>query len=237
MTALAQPRIDRHDPLSPVRRKRSEKGVFAVALGVALALHLLALVLPLPSRPAPPPPEPPSDPGPRIWIAPLPPPDIPEPTVATVPPPERPIPVPMPEAPPQEPVTEPLAVTAIEPLGESLLPEEVGFEPGPPPPPEYTVLQEGTPGLVPPRLISKCADPEYPAMAVRVGLEGTVVLRALITEEGDVTSIELFQAPRPDFGFSESAIAAVSCWKYRPGLYRGRAVAVSMTVIVEFELD
>ena len=63
------------------------------------------------------------------------------------------------------------------------------------------------------------------------------MLRAIITAEGDVTSIELQSAPRPDLGFSESAIAAVSCWKYDPGSYRGRPVAVSMSVFVEFVLD
>lgn len=235
MTALAQPRIDRHDPLAALRRRRSERGLFAIALGAALALHLAALLLPLPSRPAasPPPPEP--KPDRHVYDLPLPPPDIPEPPPPAAAPSERPIPLPMPDAPPAEPVVEPRPPRAPEP-GLDGLPDFAQFAPSPPPP-GMSIMEEGAPGLTPPRLISKCADPEYPAMAVRVGFEGAVVLRALITEEGDVTSIELIRAPRPDFGFSESAISAVSCWKYEPGRYRGRAVAVSLTVFVEFELD
>ena len=235
MTALAQPQTGRHDPLSPVRRRESERGVFAIALGAALVLHLVALVLPLPERPAAPPPEPETYQGPVISKTPLPPPDLPElPAVAAAPSP-RPIPVPMREAPDREPVEEPVYVPRFEPLGESLL-EAADFDPEPPPP-VPGLLEEGTPGLIPPRLIAKCSDPIYPRLAVKARVEGLVVLRAIITAEGDVTSIELRDAPRPDLGFSESAIAAVSCWKYEPGRYQGRPVAVSMRVFVQFVLD
>jgi protein TonB len=237
MTALAQPQTDRHDPLSAVRRRGSERGIFSIALGAALALHIAALLLPLPSRPAPPPVEPPQPPPDRVvWVTPIPPPELPELPVLAAAIPERILPIPMPEEQDQEPVAEPLPVSAIEPFGESFV-ELADFAAAPSPPQDLGPMPEGTPGLVLPRLISRCAEPHYPAMAVRVGMEGVVILRALITEHGDVTSIEIMRAPRPDFGFSESAITSLSCWKYEPGSYQGRAVAVSMTVIVEFELD
>jgi TonB family protein len=141
----------------------------------------------------------------------------------------------MAEAPAPEPVAEPMAVSTIEPFGEGL--QEVADFAAPPPPRDVGVMPEGTPGLVLPRLISKCSEPLYPVLAARIGLQGVVVLRALITEQGEVASIELFQAPRPDLGFSDSAIAALSCWVYEPGRYQGRAVAVSLTVIVDFEIN
>jgi protein TonB len=235
MTALARPGSGVHDPLAPLRRRNSERGMFSIALFSALALHLVVLMLPLPSRPAPPPEEPPSLPDRMIdWSAPIPPPELPEPALPAAAPPERILPVPMPDIRPQEPVEEPLSTPLPPPLAVSL--PEVG-NPDPPLPENYGVVPEGTAGLVLPRLISKCSEPAYPAMAIRARREGVVVLRALITEEGDVGSIEIFQAPHPDLGFSESAIAAISCWKYEPGLYRGLKVAVSLTVIVEFELD
>jgi len=218
-----------------VRRTDSERGIFSIALGAALALHIAALLLPLPSRPAAAPTEPPRQPLRVLTPVVLSPPDLPELPVTATARPERLLPVPMPEQQDQEPVLEPVRMPPPEPLGDSVL-EYADFA-SPSPPEDLGVMPEGTPGLVLPRLISKCAEPLYPAMAVRVGMEGVVMLRALITEEGDVTSIELMRAPRPDFGFSESAIAALSCWKYEPGSYQGRAVAVSMTVIVEFEID
>jgi len=235
MTALVRPQIDRHDPLSTLRGRGSERGILTIALGAAVALHLAALLLPLPSRSAAPLPKPRPRTDRRIWVEPIPPPELPDIPVAAAAPAARPLPLPMPEAPAPEPVAEPLAVSPIEPLGESLL-EPAEFVPLPPPQ-EQGILPEGTPGLIPPRLVSKCAEPLYPAMAVHARLEGVVVLRAVITEQGDVESIELLEAPRPDLGFSESAMAAMSCWKYEPGSYRGRAVAVSLRVIVEFEID
>jgi protein TonB len=218
-----------------VRRRESERGVFAVALGAALALHLVALVMPLPERPVAEPPKPKPPRGPVITKTDLPPPELPELPAAPAAPAPRPTPVPMQEAPLPDPVSEPTPLLSFDELGESPV-EFADFDPGPPPP-APDLMEEGTPGLTPPRLITKCSDPLYPRLAIKARVEGVVRLRAVITVRGDVTSIELLSAPRPDLGFSESAIAAVSCWKYEPGRYGGRPVAVSMSVFVQFELD
>jgi TonB family protein len=97
-------------------------------------------------------------------------------------------------------------------------------------------MEEGTPGLILPRMVSGCGEPVYPAIARRVGTGGTVFLRALIDVEGNVGSIEIVQEPPLDLGFTEAAVSAVSCRKYEPGLFRGRPVAVFLNVVVEFEL-
>jgi protein TonB len=134
-----------------------------------------------------------------------------------------------------EPVAEPFRPVLTE-IADEELTDLVGFDPAPPPPgPPF--LPEDTPGLTPPRPLSRCTGPRYPELARRAGVEGIVALRALITESGEVVSIEVIEAPSPDHGFSEAAVETISCWTYEPGRYRGRPVAVTMTVIVEFELD
>ena len=91
-------------------------------------------------------------------------------------------------------------------------------------------------GLTLPVALDGRAQPFYPPLAVRARREGVVLLKAIITRDGEVASIEVLLAPDPDLGFSESAIDAVSRWKYEPGRLNGRAVAVSMTVRVDFSL-
>jgi TonB family protein len=74
-------------------------------------------------------------------------------------------------------------------------------------------------------------------MAQLVGQHGEVVLHAVITETGEVESIEVIRAPRPELGLAAAAVEAVAGWRYDPGRYRGRPVRVALTVTVEFHLE
>ena len=107
--------------------------------------------------------------------------------------------------------------------------------PGPPPAPEGP-LDEGTPGVKRPVPLPGRAEPVYPKGPLLAGLDGRVILRAVITEQGDVESIEVVRDARPGLGFDVSAVEAVSTWKYEPGRLDGRPVAVVLTVVVEFTL-
>ena len=104
------------------------------------------------------------------------------------------------------------------------------------PPPVPAVVPEGTPGLVAPVRRPGAEQPVYPAIAVQAKLEGRVVLSAVIGEDGRVREIVVLSAPRPDVGFADAAIEAVRSWEYEPGRMRGRAVAVQLTVVVQFRL-
>ena len=87
--------------------------------------------------------------------------------------------------------------------------------------------------LEPAVLISK-VDPEYPERARRSGVEGTVILDASISETGQITRIAVEQGL--PLGISESAVAAVRHWKYRPARGRSGPVASHKKIRIAFSL-
>ena len=98
-------------------------------------------------------------------------------------------------------------------------------------------FEAGTPGLVPPSLLpGTCALPGYPDLARRAGLQGTVILLAVVQADGTVGEIEVVKNPDQRWGFDLAAIAAVKMWRYRPALMNGRPVAAYIQVMVEFSL-
>ncbi|HKA35683.1 MAG TPA: energy transducer TonB [Thermoanaerobaculia bacterium] len=87
--------------------------------------------------------------------------------------------------------------------------------------------------LEPAALLSK-VDPAYPAAARSAGVEGTVVLDAAISETGEVTSVTVVRGL--PMGVSESAVAAVQRWRYRPARGRTGPVPSHKTVRIQFTL-
>jgi protein TonB len=210
-----------------------ERGILTIALIVALVLHAIALLAPLPDKPQPDPVVIPERIPPVLFPTPIPPPRLPERPAARAGLPSREPFVPVPSVPEVDPVVEPQWSPYIE-HDTAWLPQPAFDDPAPPP--GAAVMEEGTPGLVLPRLLSGCGEPVYPEIAKKAGAGGTVFLRALIDEGGEVSSIEILQEPPLDFGFTEAAVAAVACRRYEPGLYGGRPVAVMLNVVVEFEV-
>jgi len=82
-------------------------------------------------------------------------------------------------------------------------------------------------------LISK-VPPIYPEVARRARVTGTVVLRALINQTGDVESLSLVSGHPL---LAPAAMDAVKQWKYRPYLLNGKAVAVDTEIQVNFALS
>ena len=76
--------------------------------------------------------------------------------------------------------------------------------------------------------------PKYPAEAGRAGIEGTVVLMAVIGKDGTVQDV------RVQSGLSvlaQAAIEAVKQWRYRPYLLNGEPVEVDSQVTINFNLS
>ncbi len=78
--------------------------------------------------------------------------------------------------------------------------------------------------------------PRYPYRAKRMGIEGEVKIRFLVSKEGDISQIEILSANPPKI-FNESVLNAVSSWKYAPGELMGRKVATRVTTSVIFKLE
>jgi len=93
-------------------------------------------------------------------------------------------------------------------------------------------------GLIPPRIIpSSRALPQYPDLARRAGLQGTVVLLVVVEADGSVGEIEVIRSPDQRWGFDLAAIGAVKEWRYEPALMNDKPVAAYIQVMVEFALS
>ncbi|HXX24985.1 MAG TPA: M56 family metallopeptidase [Terriglobia bacterium] len=84
------------------------------------------------------------------------------------------------------------------------------------------------------KLISR-VKPDYPASAQQQGIEGTVILRAVIEMNGRVLSLKADNDADPDL--VTAAMDAVRQWRYTPMLLNGEPVEVVTTITVGFRLD
>jgi periplasmic protein TonB len=85
-----------------------------------------------------------------------------------------------------------------------------------------------------PVLISKI-NPPYPAEAKKEGIQGEVVLTAIITAEGKVLNVTVKKSP--DERLSKAAMDAVRQWTFQPGKDdKGKVVQVKSDITVNFRL-
>jgi bla regulator protein blaR1 len=82
-------------------------------------------------------------------------------------------------------------------------------------------------------LIVKKVPPEYPEAAKKAGIQGEVVLRAIIGKDGDVENLQIVSG-HPQL--APAAVEAVKQWKYRPYLQEGKPVEVETEITVNFTL-
>jgi len=87
-------------------------------------------------------------------------------------------------------------------------------------------------GVMAARLIHS-VQPEYPAVAKAIHLEGAVQLRAIIGIDGTVQNIEIASG-NPIL--ARAAVAAVREWRYQPTLLSGKPVEVETVITVQFQM-
>jgi protein TonB len=78
------------------------------------------------------------------------------------------------------------------------------------------------------------ADPAYPAESIREGVEGTVVLYAVIHSDGHVTDVRVLHSV--DERLDTSARTALTHWQFRPATKGGSPVALETVVHIPFAL-
>ncbi|HEY6321948.1 MAG TPA: TonB family protein [Thermoanaerobaculia bacterium] len=92
-------------------------------------------------------------------------------------------------------------------------------------------------GIVSPVLIeSSGVKPVYPEEALRAGLEGLVVLEAIVDERGKVGD-EIKVVRGLGHGFDEAAVAAVRQWRFRPATRDGKPIKVRRIFPIVFRLQ
>lgn len=83
------------------------------------------------------------------------------------------------------------------------------------------------------QIVSKVM-PKYPVEAKKAGIEGKVVLAAVIDKEGNVKTLKVESGPKQ---LQQSALEAVHQWKYKPYLFNGQPVDVRTTVNITYTLE
>ena len=78
--------------------------------------------------------------------------------------------------------------------------------------------------------------PEYPIQARRRGLQGTVILEALINANGSVTDIRLSVSSGHSI-LDRAALRSVRGWRFTPGMIGGQAKQMWVKVPVRFALN
>ena len=101
-----------------------------------------------------------------------------------------------------------------------------------PPPLQEGDLVELTGDMVPPRAITK-VQPVYPEIAKRLRKTGTVIVRALVNEQGEVTEASAIRGVQH---LTEAAVEAVRKWRFEPAVKDGKRVKVYATVALDFRL-
>jgi periplasmic protein TonB len=110
----------------------------------------------------------------------------------------------------------------------------LGGTPGlaPPPPPKPTEPERIGGNVMAARIINKVT-PAYPQIARMAHVSGTVVLHAIIAEDGTIQQLSVISGPAL---LRQAALDAVRQWRYQPTTLNGQAVKVDTTVDVVFDL-
>jgi len=138
-----------------------------------------------------------------------------------------------PVSPPQP--VEPIKGEGIEGSKETKLPPSE--EPKEPKLPPKEEIKEGDlvpigPDVSMPEAIKKTL-PSYPLAAKKVGIEGLVILQALISEKGDVIDIKPLRGNQI---LMDAAVEAVKNWKFKPATKNGIKVKIWYTITIPFKI-
>lgn len=91
------------------------------------------------------------------------------------------------------------------------------------------------PGVKQPTLVS-FRKPEYPPIARRLKVEGTVVVSVLVDENGRVIDVRLDQGVSQNVGINEAAIEAARSARFEPATKQGVRVKMWYTLRIPFKL-
>lgn len=95
------------------------------------------------------------------------------------------------------------------------------------------IYRANEPGVTAPSIVFK-VDPAYTQEARDAKIQGTVVLRLVIDQQGLAQDIAIERSL--DTGLDQKAIEAIRQWRFRPGMKDGVPVRISAVIEVNFKL-
>jgi len=108
-----------------------------------------------------------------------------------------------------------------------------------PAPPNTTETQTKRPRVVrmtilDPAMLIHRVEPVYPPLARQIHREGRVELRAIISTDGTIQSLQIVSG---DPIFLHSALEAVEQWRYKPTILNGQAVEIDTYITVVYTIE
>lgn len=101
------------------------------------------------------------------------------------------------------------------------------------PPPKALVQELRVSSGVAQGLLLHQVKPQYPAPARLAGVEGRVILQALIGKDGEIENLRVVSGHPL---LAPAAVGAVKQWRYEPYLLNGEPVEVETQIVVNFSL-
>ena len=89
-------------------------------------------------------------------------------------------------------------------------------------------------GISAPQKLSGAA-PVYTDLARRSRVTGTVIVEAIIDEQGNVTNVRVLKGL--PMGLDKAAVDAVQRWRFKPAMLEGRPVKVYYVLTVNFQVQ
>lgn len=108
---------------------------------------------------------------------------------------------------------------------------------GPHPPAPTEPRREKPPRIVTrldPAMLIRRIEPKYPTLAIQTHRSGRVELRAIIATDGTIQSLRVVSG---DPLFYQSAMDAVSQWRYRPTVLNGEPVEIDTFITVIYNIE
>lgn len=89
-------------------------------------------------------------------------------------------------------------------------------------------------GVSKPEIIER-VQPQYTEVARKARLQGTVIVEAIIDENGRVTNVKVLKGL--PMGLDRAAVEAVQKWRFKPAMFQGRPVKVYYSLTVNFQVQ
>lgn len=91
-----------------------------------------------------------------------------------------------------------------------------------------------TVGMTRPEIVHQ-VQPRYTELARRSGTQGTVIVEAIIDEQGRVTNVRVLRGL--PMGLDQAAVDAIQQWRFKPATLADRPVKVYYTLTVNFTIQ
>ncbi|MEA2603388.1 MAG: hypothetical protein QOF89_4380 [Acidobacteriota bacterium] len=89
-------------------------------------------------------------------------------------------------------------------------------------------------GMTRPEILHQ-VQPRYSELARRAGVQGTVIVEAVIDEQGEVTRVRLLHGL--PMNLDRAAVEAIQQWRFKPAMMGGHPVKVYYTLTVNFTIQ